>query len=254
MKISIPPMYPREDKVRQHNPEIFGSDITTYRTTYTGKKEGEPQIVLVEQPVPGSVLLTHYHASDQFQLFLDGNGKLGSHILNPVSIHYTNRFTGYGPIVAGDQGVDYYVLRPIADPLGPGQYVFKPETREYLKLQKNQKRTFVVDGLEVLPETSLSELVNAEVKELFKVPDDAPDSGILAQELRMGPKQDFTCHDPQTGGGQVLFVLQGELLHEGTSIAPRGAVAATRGESAICFTSGAHGVQALLMQYPQWML
>jgi len=70
----------------------------------------------------------------------------------------------------------------------------------------------------------------------------------------MGPKQDFTCHDPQTGGGQVLFVLKGELLHEGTSIAPRGAVAATRGESAICFTSGAHGVQALLMQYPQWML
>ena len=254
MKISIPPMYPREDRVRQHNPEVFGTDITTYRTTYTGQVEGEPQIVLVQQPLPESVLPTHYHASDQFQLFLDGDGKLGSHALHPVSIHYTNRFTGYGPLVAGEHGVDYYVLRPKADPLGPGQYIFKTETRDYLKLQKNQKRTFVVDALEILSEQSLSELNNPEVKELFSVADDAPDAGILAQELRIGPNQNFCCHDPLTGGGQVLFVLQGELTHEGIPLASRGAVAASRGDAAISFITGRQGVQALLMQYPKWIL
>ena len=252
MKISISPMYPREDRVHQHNPEIFGTDITTYRTTYKGQVEGEPQILLVEQPVPGSVLLSHYHASDQFQLFIDGDGKLGSHDIHPISIHYTNRFTGYGPIIAGDHGINYYVLRPKADPLGPGQYLFKTETRDYLKQKKNHKRTFVVDALEILSPHSLAELSKPDVKELFKVPDDAPDAGILAQELRIGPHQNFSCHDPLTGGGQVLFVLQGELTHEGVTLASRGAVTASLGDAAISFTTGYQGVQALLMQYPKW--
>src|ERR671918_331147 len=112
MILSIPAMLPRPDRVRQSQADLFGNDPQTWRSDYTERRAGVPQLLLVEQPVPGSTVLAHYHSTDQYQVFMDGGGKLGRHDVRPISVHYTNRYTGYGPIVAGPEGVTYYVLRP----------------------------------------------------------------------------------------------------------------------------------------------
>jgi hypothetical protein len=252
MRLALPPMLPLPEKTRQFGPDVYGNDLVTYRSTFTSREPGVPQLLLVEQPEPGSSLLPHYHGSDQFQIFMDGNGRLGAHAVNPVYIHYTNRYTGYGPIVAGDAGVNYYVFRPSADPLGPGQYLFKTELKERLKRQTTRKRSFVVDALPVRSVDELRVLSAPSVEQLFATADTDPDAGTLAQNICLAPGMRHVCHDPDTGGGQLVMVLQGSAIDGEAELMPRAAIAITRGESAITLVAGDQGLQALLMQYPRW--
>lgn len=69
-----------------------------------------PQAFLVQQAA-GWELSTHYHTEHQFQLVSGGGGTLGKHRLAPLMVHYASPEAGYGPIVAGDRGLDYYTLR-----------------------------------------------------------------------------------------------------------------------------------------------
>ena len=77
MIISVPHMVSKEDRVRQSSSNLYGNDPQTFRSDYTPWKPGIPQLLLVEQPVPASTVLPHYHSQDQFQIFLDGGGRLG---------------------------------------------------------------------------------------------------------------------------------------------------------------------------------
>lgn len=70
----------------------------------------EPQAFLVQQ-APRWELAVHYHTEHQFQLVSAGGGTLGRHVLEPITLHYASPESGYGPIVAGDAGLDYYTLR-----------------------------------------------------------------------------------------------------------------------------------------------
>lgn len=69
-----------------------------------------PFAFLVEM-TPGSVLPTHFHPVDQFQVFVSGSGLLGRHLTNGLYVHYADRHTAYGPISAGPRGVTYFTLR-----------------------------------------------------------------------------------------------------------------------------------------------
>ena len=240
------------ERVRHHAPEVFGSDIVSYSTTFTDRAAGEPQWILVEVPQPGHVLKPHYHASDQFQLVLDGAGRLGSHEINPVSLHYTNRYTGYGPIVAGPQGLAYYVLRPAFDPLGYGQYLHDPELRERAKRYPGRKRAFMSDGLPVLEAEALASYAGVASERLFAVGDSEPDAGLFADMLTMGPGLSFTTPDPHTGGGQVVFVLAGSARYEGRTLERPSAIAVSRDEAPLTIVAGEGGLQALVLQYPRW--
>ena len=77
--------------------------------------DGAPTIFMVEQP-PESVLAPHFHMTNQFQLFVAGHGRIGGHPLAAVTIHYAGAFTGYGPIVAGEDGIAYLTIRPGHEP------------------------------------------------------------------------------------------------------------------------------------------
>lgn len=251
MILSIPSLWPRPDRVRQSAPELFGNDPQSFRSDFTERKPGVPQLLLVEQPVPGSTVLPHYHSTDQFQVFLDGSGKLGRHDVSPVSIHYTNRYTGYGPIVAGPSGVSYYVLRPEFDQLVTGQYLHIPELREKLKRQPGRKRSIVVDGVAVKTQAELEKIAETTVERVIDCEADQHDPGVFADVLSMGPNTAYTAPDPKSGGGQVILVLQGAMSSGGVSYGVRSAIAVTREESAVTFTSGEQGLQALVLQYPR---
>lgn len=74
-----------------------------------------PTGFLVEQEGP-SEILPHFHQANQFQVFVDGTGFLGKHEIAPVTVHYTNAHSPYGPILSGETGLHYYTLRDDFDP------------------------------------------------------------------------------------------------------------------------------------------
>jgi hypothetical protein len=243
-------MWPRADRIRQSSSDLFGNDPQTFRSDFTERKPGVPQMLLVEQPVPGSTVLPHYHSTDQFQIFLEGDGRLGRHAIKPLSIHYTNRYTGYGPIVAGPSGVSYYVLRPVFDQLVTGQYLHVPALREKLKQQHGHKRAVMVDDVAVKSLDELS-ILTAPIVERVIDAEDAHDRGTFADVLCLGPNMNYTAPDPAHGGGQVLLVLQGAMHCNGESYAVRSGVALTCEEKALTLTASERGLQALVLQYPR---
>lgn len=251
MILSIPSMWPRADRVRQSSPELFGNDPQSFRSDFTERKPGIPQLLLVEQPVPGSTVMPHYHSTDQFQIFLDGSGKLGRHDVRPISIHYTNRYTGYGPIVAGPSGVSYYVLRPEFDQLVTGQYLHVPELREKLKRQPGRKRSIIVEGVRVKTADELAQLTEQSIERVIDCDSDKHDPGVFADVLSLPRGASYTAPDPKNGGGQVILVLQGSMSSNGVSYGVRSAIAVTREEDAVTVEAGEGGLQALVLQYPR---
>jgi len=73
-----------------------------------------PTIFLVEQP-PHCVAPAHFHRQNQFQLFIDGSGSIGRRPVAPLTVHYAGAYTGYGPLVAGPEGLKYFTIRPVHD-------------------------------------------------------------------------------------------------------------------------------------------
>jgi hypothetical protein len=87
------------------------------RTTADGSPAGPsgPMAYLVDQS-PGATVDPHFHEVRQFQLFIGGDGRVGTHALEGVVVHYAGAHSPYGPIVAGPKGVQYVTLRPDWDP------------------------------------------------------------------------------------------------------------------------------------------
>jgi hypothetical protein len=90
-----------------------------------GRPDPGPQTFFVESLADDALVRPHFHKVNQFQVFPGGNGRLGAHEVEPVLIHYADAYMTYGPIVAGDRGVQYLTVRVQGDP-GP-QYM--PESR-----------------------------------------------------------------------------------------------------------------------------
>ena len=244
MLLSIPDMTPRADKVHV----VRDNETETWRSDYTERCAGVPQVLLVEQQIPGSKILPHFHDVDQFQVIIGGSGKLGQHAVGPVSLHYTNRYTGYGPLEAGPQGMSYYVLRPEFAVSG-SHYLHVPQERA--KMPRGSKRYLMVDHLPVLAAAELAALKQPEVKQLFALPEADADAGVLASLLLLPPHAHYQGVDPQRGGGQVFLVLQGTLVHHGQVLAAPASVVLTRDEAALSFGAAGDGLQVLMLQYPR---
>jgi hypothetical protein len=71
-----------------------------------------PTMFLVEQPA-GKVLPTHWHRENQFQVVVGGGGTMGRHEIAPIMVHYAGAYSGYGPIIAGPEGVKYFTIRAV---------------------------------------------------------------------------------------------------------------------------------------------
>jgi hypothetical protein len=244
MIISIPGMFPRADRTHV----VRDNETETWRSDYTERKAGVPQVLLVEQQIPGSKILPHFHGIDQFQVFMDGAGKLGHHEVRPISIHYTNSYTGYGPIEAGAQGLSYYVLRPSFDTLG-SQYLHVPEARQNLK--PGGKRFFLADDISVETHEALRTLREPQVKHVIGVEPNDPEAGLFVDIVSLPPNAEYATCDPATGGGQVAIVIAGDIVFKGERLGLRSAIAATRDEPAIGFAAGGEGAQLMVMQYPK---
>ncbi len=244
MRLAIPGMFPRPDRTHV----VRDNETETWRSDYTERKAGVPQVLLVEQHIPGSKILPHFHGIDQFQVFMDGTGKLGHHAVRPISIHYTNSYTGYGPIEAGPEGLSYYVLRPSLDTLG-SQYLHVPEVRKNLK--PGGKRFFLADDIEVETEEALRALRAPRTERVIAVEANDPEAGLFVDIVSLPPGAPHAMCDPATGGGQIVIVIAGAIACSGEVLGVRSSIAVTRDEVAISFAAGGDGAQLMVMQYPQ---
>lgn len=42
---------------------------------------------------------------------MEGRGRIGQHALQPVTVHHTDAYTPYGPIVTSEDGMAFFTIR-----------------------------------------------------------------------------------------------------------------------------------------------
>jgi len=146
-----------------------------------------PVAFLIEMD-PERTLRPHYHEASQFQVVVAGDGTIGKHPLETVSVHYADAYTPYGPIVSGPRGLGYLTLRNGYD----GALHYMPESRVELAAAQRAPRAHTSERIP----TSEPENV------IF----DAPD-GLRAAFYRIAPGSALTGPDPATGAGQYWVEL-----------------------------------------------
>lgn len=195
-----------------------------------------PQCFLVQQS-PGSSVLPHFHPCDQFQLVVEGSGRIGSHEVRPFALHYARRHTGYGPVLASAAGLSYLSIR--AEASWATHYL--PESRELLP--PGPRLNLFAPPVAPLAQGVLQAL-DRERRDVVLAHEDA---GELAWRSAAPPGHAFGID----AGGGVLFGLvlagavhaAGEVLGAGACLCLHGAPQVQR------FTAGASGSQLLWMRF-----
>lgn len=196
-----------------------------------------PTVFLVEQ-FPGARLVTHFHGQNQFQVFVDGSGTIGPHALGPVVVHYAGAYTGYGPIVAGAQGLSYFTIRSVFE---QGAMVL-PEKRDMMR--RGPKRQFHTDPI---PPASAAELAGLEAVVVDDLVADQPD-GVAVRRIRMPPGQASVALDPSLGWGQFSIVIAGSLEHDGRALVRWESLFASPDEPAPVLRAGPEGADVLCLR------
>jgi hypothetical protein len=232
--------------------EVSGRDYTLAEYVGTAPKRGIyvegnerndnglPQGFLVMQP-PGAVTPAHFHEPNQFQVFVEGDARIGHRSATPLTVQYANGHTPYGPIVALDAGVTYFTLRQHWDP--GAKYL--PASRD--KLNKGKQRTRMQNGLNL---AGCSELDGSSAPQVRVVFEEEPD-GLAAWQYRLGPDQACLLPDPAAGGGQYLLVTSGAMVAHGTEIARHSIVFVSRDEPAYRVVTASSSLAFLVLQFPR---
>ncbi len=204
-----------------------------------------PMAFLVEKEA-GAVVHPHFHQADQYQVVVQGSGRLGLHAIGTVAVHYTDAYSAYGPIVAAEEGVAWFTLRNAWDP--GARYM--PEHRQQLRAARarHQHREATCGPLPPLSETELADLAEIAAEPVIAPTPDGlgtwrytvPACGSLA-----GP-------DPAAGGGQFWLVTAGSVAVAGGALLPvQSCVFVGPDDAAASLMAGPNGADLLCMQFPR---
>lgn len=198
-----------------------------------------PTMFLIEQPA-GKVLPTHWHRENQFQVVVGGGGTLGRHEIAPIMVHYAGAYSGYGPIIAGPEGVKYFTIRAVHE-VGAMMAATSLE-----RMIRGPKRQVSSDRYQPLGEAALAALTGARCIDLI-----APAADKLAAQVWQLPP-DGRAHalDPADSSGQFLMVLSGALRQGDQVLQAWETVFVSAGEPAHLLQAGEAGAEVLLLQIP----
>jgi uncharacterized protein YjbI with pentapeptide repeats len=194
----------------------------------------------VEQ-LPHTIIPTHFHAVNQFQVLVDGQGTLGKRAVHPWTLHYTNGFTGYGPLCAGAAGMAFFTLRNCYD-AGGARYF--PAGQAFM--QPAPKRHHLVGPLLLSSAVALQSRQQVTCDLVLTQEDD----GLAAWCLRLGPNMRTYAPHPAYGGGQYLLVAGGTLWHDGAMLPRLSCLYVSADAGPFVLQSGAEGLEILLLQFP----
>ncbi len=205
-----------------------------------------PQAYLVESESVHAKVDTHFHVVGQFQVFLGGGGSFQRHQIEPVSVHYTDRYSTYGPIVAGDDGLTFAVLRETFDP-GAN---YMPGSRDKLTGHPGRNLEIPTEGTE---------------RDALLL-DEEDGLRVEVQELEPGtPRQVL---DADLGRGTYGMILSGDARIDGENadegraegatgpdggqvLGPRSCFFVGGSEPPVVLSAGPAGCRLLIMGFPR---
>jgi hypothetical protein len=229
-----------------------------WHTTYIGQnrntlKEGDaapaddiiyPMAFLVEKD-PGAIVKPHFHQADQYQVIVQGGGRMGIHEVASVAVHYTDRYSAYGPIIAAGEGVSWFTLRNAWDP--GARYM--PAHRQQLRDARArwQHREATCGPLPPLSGAERAALATASGQEVIAATKD----GLGTWRYTLPPLGSVTGPDPASGGGQFWLVASGSAAVPNRALLPpNSCVFVGPEDAAAVLTAGSAGADLLCMQFP----
>ena len=194
-----------------------------------------PTVFLIEQG-PDTTLRTHFHTENEFQVVVQGSGTLGRHAIRPISVHYAGAYTGYGPLVAGPEGISYFTIRS----------VFESGAKTGLAdMVRGPKRHCLSEPVPPFDAAALRSLPGVRTVDLIELQPD----GVAARMIRIPPG--FTASaglEPASGNGQFYVVAAGELIHGGKRLSQWEQIFVSGTEAQPLLTAGAAGAEVVCLQ------
>ena len=198
-----------------------------------------PTVALIEQP-PNFEFMPHFHRQNQFQVFVDGSGTLGRQTLAPVVVHYAGAFTGYGPLVAGPQGITYFTLRPVCE----SGFITLAQRQEQMIV--GPKRHAHSESIKVASVTDMQAWTRTHEEYVIALGED----GLGARLVNLPSHANIECTHPVGSQGQFIFVLQGSALTSDYSLGVWEQLYVTQDEVIPQIIAGEQGVQFLCLSVP----
>jgi hypothetical protein len=163
-----------------------------------------------------------------------------------VAVHYTEAWSAYGPIVAGENGIAWFTLRNTWDP--GARYM--PAAREQLRAARRANHQHREATSPPEPVASPEELARAPGVSGATVIEPRAD-GTATWRYCLAPGARLCGPDPSAGGGQFWIILSGSASADGAALLPANScifVAPT--DRALTVMAGDGGAQALCLQFP----
>ena len=211
----------------------------------TGRRHGyigEPgqlsqasQAFMVERPFAGARIEPHFHDVDQFQVIVDGDGRIGKKAVRPITFQYADAFTPYGPIIANDRGLSFFTLRNISS----GGFWSMPGNKQNMPGRAGR-------NIEGIFELSLGVPAAGDVIREDLMPREA--DGVAAVGIRLGAN----AHGQglaAAGKGQFYLVCAGSVVAGGKVLAERSVIRVEADDPTLQLQAGPDGAQVLALQF-----
>ena len=226
---------------------FIGENRNTLKQGQTPPEAGVlyPMAFLVEKE-PHAVVKPHFHQADQYQVVVQGGGRLGTHDVGTVAVHYTDAWSAYGPIVADDEGISWFTLRNAWD--SGARYM--PAAREQLRAARQRNLQHREATAPPLPVAPAEQLARTDRVSCVTVIEQTPD-GLATWRYRLPPGANVSGPDPRDGGGQFWIVPSGSASAGGTALLPpNSCVFVAPDDGALTMLAGDAGAEALCLQFP----
>ena len=200
---------------------------------------------LVEKDA-AAIVKPHFHSADQYQVVVQGGGRLGVHDVGTVSVHYTDSYSAYGPIVAAAEGISWFTLRNAWDP--GAQYM--PAQRQQLReararFQHRESTCGPLAPLTDAERAALTDVLGSAVIEETK-------DGLGTWRYTVPAGGAATGPEPASGGGQFWLVSAGTAHVPGGALLPvNSCVFVGPDDIAMEMFAGPTGADLLCMQFPK---
>lgn len=217
--------------------EVQRKDGVGRRRNYFGNPgvvDTSPQAFLVERPYAGARVDPHFHDIDQFQVVVQGDGRIGKKQVHPIAFHYTDAYSPYGPIIGNDEGISFFTLRNVSS----GGHFVMPGSGHLMPCRAGRNLAGIFDIAVPMKakETDRSVLIAKE------------EDGVQAMGFRLGAHA-IADGEPSDAGGQYYLVCAGSLIEDDKELPPNSLVRVDPGEPAPRFQAGADGADLLMLQF-----
>jgi hypothetical protein len=228
-----------------------GTGVEHWGSSYFGPRYSTAELSpgpqsLMTQMSANETILPHFHGVAQFQVFPSGEGVMGKGEVRPLMLQYKDHHTAYGPLVAGPHGLTFISMRNRTGDSAP-VYLSKPGYRDKLKPSKRRNWMTSHIALSTRPVLQFRKEVAWEpVYDPEKIADE-----MAAHLVRLGSGMSADGPNPKRGGGYYLFVANGSLELEGETLPQWSMLFVETSEDEFEIRAGAHGLEALVMQFPK---